>query len=737
MRVLKWLAGLFGLLLVLVVIAVAVIRFLIDPNDYKDQISQLVQENTGYHLRLGGDLSWSFYPILGFASNDVALATAQQGDAFLQVGKLSIGLQLMPLFSAQVMVDQLQIEGVKANFIVDKQGRPNWEVVAAETAQSAPSGVSSTSAPVTAASDAGFDASTLPEFSIPLIRILDASLRYQDLQAKTDASVNIHKLELTDVQLRDPVAFLLEASLAQVGGPALDLTLTGKVKPDLQAQRYELSKLELATTVKNVLPAPLAVKVLADVMVDLAADQAAVDLQQLAAAGAVLSGKVEVDKLTADPTFKGKLASQPLAIKTVMGALGQTLPATANPAVLNASINLGFNGSTSQLRVPSLNLKLDDSTLSGSLAVTDFTTQALTFDLKLDHINLDDYLPPASAETAAAGSSGAASAPADATLIPVEPLRSLNLKGKLQVGKIIVQQEAIDNLQLAISAHNGLVQVTDLQAALLSGTVAGSLALDARGKEPQLDTDLKVQGVELTSVSQRFMSDALLSGKASFDMDAKASGNTVDTLLRSALGNMDMKLDDGVLHGVNLNALVVDALRGQLKTVESLYPSYQEQLPRQLKEDTDISRLLAKAKIENGQLIMPDFEFFTGESGIDASGKVDLVNLGFDYNFGVALSAVERNKYLQGSRWPVRCKGSFSGSPADWCRPDLGAMGSILKKAAGTALKDKTASEIGDKVGVKAEDREQLKQEAKQKADEEEERAKRKLQEKLNKWLER
>lgn len=241
--------------------------------------------------------------------------------------------------------------------------------------------------------------------------------------------------------------------------------------------------------------------------------------------------------------------------------------------------------------------------------------------------------------------------------------------------------------------------------------------------------------MELTNISSRFMQDALLSGKASFDVNTSASGNTTDALLQSALGQLDLQLNEGVLHGININSIVVDALHEQLGNFEMVVPQYQKYLPRELRKDTDISKLLANARLENGHLIMPRFEFFTGESGIDASGKLDLLNQGFDYDFGVVLSALERNKYLKGTRWPVRCEGQLAGAPADWCRPDGKKMGSILRSAASNALKDKTAAELGSKVGLDGADQQQVESELKQKAKAEEDRVKSKLQEKLDKLL--
>ncbi|MEN8669394.1 MAG: AsmA family protein, partial [Ketobacter sp.] len=350
----------------------------------------------------------------------------------------------------------------------------------------------------------------------------------------------------------------------------------------------------------------------------------------------------------------------------------------------------------------------------------------------------DHYLP-ASDEGAAATDKPAAggAAPASESLLPVELLRGLNMAGHLRANQVILQQETLNNLVLRVEAQQGVLQVTQLSTELLQGNLNGRFVLDARGARPSLTSDVDINEIELTGISSRFMADSLLSGKASLTLDAKADGNTVDELLQSALGQLHLNLDQGVLHGVNLNAVVVDALRDKLSTVEYLYPDYQEKLPRQLRKDTEISKLIADAKVENGQLIMPKFEFFTGESGIDASGRIDLLEQGFDYQFGIVLSSIERNKYLKGTRWPVRCNGQLSGAPADWCRPDIKAMGSILSQAASKAIKDKGAAELGDKVGLEAEDREQLKDEVQEKLEAEEERAKRKLQDKLDKWLKR
>ena len=732
MRVLKWVGLVFAGLLALILLAVVVIRFLIDPNDFKGQISALVKDASGYELGLQGDLGWSFYPVLGFESSNVTLA-APINKPFLTIQNLAIGIQVMPLFSGQLNVDQLQIDGVDVQLLVDAGGSNNWTVESAVTAETQ----GQEQIPSTSAGAATEPAAELPEISIPLVRILNANVRYQDQQAKSDTSVAIKRLELRHVQLQEPIEILLELALAQADGSSVDLVMNGAVLPDLEQQIFKVAPLQAQATISNALAKPLAVNLDSQVVVDLGADRAELTVTQLQLAEVEVIGAISVTALTAEPRFQGKLSSKSIDLPGLISELALELPEPSSKDVMKtASFQLAFNGDTQQLKVPSLLLQLDQSKVNGSLAVNDFSTQAISFDLALDQINVDDYLPKPAEETTSSPAAGAGTQTnEESALIPVEVLRPLNLNGQFKAAQVTLEQTLIQNMLLAVTARNGVLTVKELKADLLEGNLDGQLSLDARTDQPSLKSDIKVNGIELTQISSRFMTDSLLSGKASFTMDANAKGNTVDELLKSALGQMNLKLDDGVLHGINLNAIVVDALSSQLATVEYLYPNYQEKLPRQLKEDTEISRLLADARVENGHLIMPNFEFFTGDSGIDASGKIDLLNLGFDYEFGVVLSALERNKYLKGTRWPIHCQGALAGAPADWCGPDTKAMGSILKKAAGNALKDKSAAELGEKIGLEAEDQAELKGEVKQKLEEEEDRAKKKLQEKLNKWL--
>ncbi len=75
----KWVIIGVTTFIVLIIIAALCIPLFIDPNDYKDKISQAVQEQTGRELTMPGDIKLSISPSLKaiFRLGNVNLASSQ------------------------------------------------------------------------------------------------------------------------------------------------------------------------------------------------------------------------------------------------------------------------------------------------------------------------------------------------------------------------------------------------------------------------------------------------------------------------------------------------------------------------------------------------------------------------------------------------------------------------------------------------------------------------------------
>jgi len=74
MRLLRVVLGLFVTLLVLIVIAAIVLPKIFNPNDYREQITQLVKDKTGRDITIGGDLELSVFPWLGVSTGRLTVS---------------------------------------------------------------------------------------------------------------------------------------------------------------------------------------------------------------------------------------------------------------------------------------------------------------------------------------------------------------------------------------------------------------------------------------------------------------------------------------------------------------------------------------------------------------------------------------------------------------------------------------------------------------------------------------
>jgi len=144
--------------------------------------------------------------------------------------------------------------------------------------------------------------------------------------------------------------------------------------------------------------------------------------------GLTLRASVAGERLGDASMFAGRIALAPFSPRALVERLGYAQGATADPqALTRAKLDAQYSLSQAGLRLYDMHLELDDTTIAGEVAVTDFLRRAVHVDLAADSIALDRYLPPAGA------------APADTTeAFPFtsENLRSLHVDGSLLVADL-------------------------------------------------------------------------------------------------------------------------------------------------------------------------------------------------------------------------------------------------------------------------------------------------------------
>ena len=60
-KLFKWILAIIGVVVVLLVVATVVLPMVVDPSDYKDEISAAVSEKTGRELTIGGEIKGVYF----------------------------------------------------------------------------------------------------------------------------------------------------------------------------------------------------------------------------------------------------------------------------------------------------------------------------------------------------------------------------------------------------------------------------------------------------------------------------------------------------------------------------------------------------------------------------------------------------------------------------------------------------------------------------------------------------
>ena len=719
-RALKILGLVLLALVILLMTAVFIITRVIDPNDFKPQISEIAREQANLDLSIPGQLAWTFWPSLGVSSGRVEVRLADEEALFAALDSAAISVAVWPLLMGQVQMDGLALSGMEANLLETAAGG-NWERIGAAAAE-----------PTSEESASETDAAgglTVP-VTIPSLSITNSRLRYASELDGTDIRIEKFNLNATDVSLSEPFPLTLSLRYQDQADIRLDMKADATVGLNLDAERYSVDDLKLELEVAGVTTSPVVVSLRANLLADLAADSVSVEPLTLTAAGATIKGHVSVAQMSGKPILTGSLSSNRFDANKLLAAIGESTIDTANPAALSAvGFDLTLAGPENTVVADPMTLYLDESTITGRAGIMDLDSSALMFDLTLDELRVDDYLPPSAAEdpadtTAAAPGGAAPLLPPLSTepLLPLEDLRTLIVNGKFRAGKIDYDTLTVSALAMDVSASNGLFRLSRLTGNSLGGSFTASGALDAKSDTPVMEATLTSSTMQIQPVMMMALEDDLFTGILDTSAKFTASGNTEKALANSFAGTMDISLAKGTIRGINLyNTLLsgINELLGAYEVLTTLIPGQQSgKLPAELSKDTEVVQLSARARVEKLVAHVDSLSAELDKGTLSGSGTLDLRREDFDFRFGMKSPAITDNKYLKDQTWPMRCEGNLAGSPADWCGHDKAGFREIGKKVAAQAAKDK----IKDKLGLDAQGdtpKEVLKNAAEEKAKEE------------------
>ncbi len=716
---------LLGLLLVIVALGFALTHFF-DPNDYKDEIRQIARDKAHIELTLNGDIGWSLFPWLGLELHEASVATLSNPKApFADLQMLGLSVRVLPLLRREVQMSDVRVEGLNLRLNRDKDGHGNWEDIGKAVPVAGPPEVPATTRDTDGSAPAPTEKPAQPiRLDIDSLTVNNARVEYTDERTGKQFSAESIQLSTGPVHDATNIDVKLTAFLSS-NQPVLRVRteLNGELRFERALQRYKFEDMKLSGELTG---EPLQGKAVTfaaqgQVFLDKAANVAEwtgikLSINQLRALG-----ELKANDLDKTPQISGALSIAQFDLAKFVDSIGQKLPAMAEGSLSKVELASRLAATPTSLSLDNINLKLDDSTISGRIAVEDFAKQALRVQLKADTFNADRYLPPKSADAnsaavarqaevssteadalAGAGSTPLPNAPTKGAwsndkLIPAERLSKLDLDADLSFGQLTLSKLPIHNAALKATGQGGLLTLQNLSGELYNGTFNTKGTLDVRQPVPALSMQTAINRVPAEKILESQGKNPPVKGLITLNSQLTASGNSQKTLIDSLNGNASFVINNGVLLNANLEQQLC-------KGIATLNRKTLSGEPRG--KDTPFQELKGNLTLRNGVASNPDLKVRIPGMTVNGNGDVDLRVLGMDYRVGIIVEGDQRDipdpacqvgEKFVGIEWPLRCRGPLElGAKA--CRLDNERLGQVASKLAGDKLSEKIDEKLGDKV---------------------------------------
>ncbi|MBT8132481.1 MAG: AsmA family protein [Gammaproteobacteria bacterium] len=209
-KVFKIFAWGFGGLLLLLVGVIVVFALNFDPNALRDDITRVVEKETGRQLTIEGDLDVTFFPWLGFEAGRTTISNASgfSEPVMASFEAASASVKLMPLLRRQIELSTVTLDGMQLELEIKADGSTNWDDLLA-LAEEDPDEASDPAKP-------GFASQSLGG-----IRLTNARVNYIDAESGSDYRLRDLNLESSELLPGEP--FSLEAN-AELESRSLEIT---------------------------------------------------------------------------------------------------------------------------------------------------------------------------------------------------------------------------------------------------------------------------------------------------------------------------------------------------------------------------------------------------------------------------------------------------------------------------------------------------------------------------------
>ena len=493
--------------------------------------------------------------------------------------------------------------------------------------------------PFIALDSARISVAVVPLFSRALqVRALELNGLKVTLIKNKDGSLNIADLlgqEATKVDSKAANAKTPDAEPMQIDVKSIRLTNTQLTWRDDQAgTRTEVSNLNLSLD-------------------GVRGDAEQIQMDNFAVQLDVKSGETRLMGQLSSPVTVNVL-DQSVALNKLSGSVS-----IANPAMPMKQLTLPIQGALqvngkAQTAALDLRSQFDESKIVTNAKVSKFSPLAVEFDLDIDQLNVDKYLPPKPVQTASTDV-GAGTGAANDMQIDLSALKGHTVNGGVRIGALQVSNLKLAKINAKINLAAGKLAVAPFSLNLYDGSANGSISANAEGNAITVRQTLA--GISINPLMKDLLNKDLLEGRGSVVLDIATRGATVGAMKKALSGTASLSLKDGAIKGINLAQTLRDA-KAKLGQADSTQAANAGQ-------KTDFSELTGSFKIVNGVAHNDDLSMKSPFIRLGGVGDIDVGAGQMNYLAKAAVVASGEGQggaelaELKGLVLPVRVSGAF------------------------------------------------------------------------------
>lgn len=611
----------------IVVAAILALVLLVNPNQFKPLIVEQAQKHTGLELVIEGDISWQFFPSIGFELGQTELRNPEgftQPNLF-KVDTVGVDVSVTPLFSNQLEIGNITLDGAEFYLETLKDGRKNIDALTQASASdtSAPA-AETTSEPAQASQEQTAAEASGWTINLAGVTISNALFEMDDKQAGSFTKLYDVSLNLSEFAV-DTWTTATFAASGENNQQKFSANGSAEFKLAEGFASYALRNIDLNAKFNDPATSIDSAKIGLDTFEFDKVNQltyavvgkaAGLDLDlkgggELTVDKAI--SKVTLNKLTLDSTFKG-----------------DTLP--QSPMKVDMFSDLSFDLTKSHLSFVLEKLQANSIALDGKADVTLSDIPKVRFSLHSPNIDLDEFLglgnSTETASTAPSGSAGGStsksgsSAPAKEVEPDLSALKTLDVKGDITIDKFKANNAKMQNVKTAFSVNRGVAELTSFTSNLYQGSISATAKLDARKTPATYTAKKRIKGVKVQPLLVDVAGNDMLEGTGNIDVNVKGKSLTPTGIKKNLVGTIAINFEDGAVNGINVAQLIREnyaKIKGE--KVESTNEA----------KKTDFSAMKATLKVDKGWVSTNDLSAQSPLLRVTGQGKANFINETVDF----------------------------------------------------------------------------------------------------------